>query len=179
MGSKNKIDTLWNVLRKPKYFLIAISVSFLFYSLNPVIKNWRFLISTFSSSGFIKTINLFTNLTIGFGNTIKESSHISIILVSILFGVLLSLIFYKIKIIKSEDKKIGIIASIGIFIGALSPGCAACGVGLLAIFGVSAATLSLLPFAGLEISIIAIIILTYSINKILEKIKNGNICNIK
>ena len=179
MESKNKISTLKEIFKKPKYALITILVSVLFYSLNAIIKNWKLLVSMFSSSGFFKTINLLFSLTAGFGNTVKESSHISLILISILFGILFSLILYKVKIIKSEDKKIGIIASIGIFIGVLAPGCAACGVGLLAVFGISAAILSLLPFAGLEISILAIIILTYSINKILEKIKNGNACPIR
>ncbi len=178
MDLKNKKQTFKKIFREPKYFSIAVLVSILFYSLNALIKNWRLLTSMFSSSGFLKTLNLLTSLIIGFENTVKESSHISLILISILLGILFSLILYKIRMIKSEDKKIGIIASIGIFIGVLAPGCAACGVGLLAVFGISAATLSILPFAGLEISILAIIIIIYSINKILEKIKNGNVCKI-
>ena len=58
-----------------------------------------------------------------------------------------------------------ILSGIGLFLGAFAPGCAACGVGLAAALGLGAGFLSFLPYKGLELSIIAIIILGYAIIK--------------
>ncbi len=105
-------------------------------------------------------------LLAGFGNTIKPLSYISIIIISLLFGLLFSLIIYKTKMIKTTFGKTGIFASLGLFIGALAPGCAACGIGLFSFFGLSSAFLIFLPFQGLELSILSIGILAFSIMKI-------------
>lgn len=86
---------------------------------------------------------------------------------------LFSLLFYKARSLKGEKKGFGIISSIGFFLGAFAPGCAACGIGLASLLGVSAATLSFLPFGGLELSIIAILIIGFAIYKV-----SDNSCKI-
>ena len=57
-----------------------------------------------------------------------------------------------------------------------TPGCAACGIGLLSLFGISAASLTFLPFKGLEFSILSIIILSVLIFEITKNISNGIVC---
>ncbi len=179
LKEKKIICTLKKVFRNPRYTLIAILIAITFYSINAIIRNWKLLHSINSSSGFLEMTKVFASLVAGFGNTIKLHSHISLIIISILFGVLFSLILYKTIILKASEEKIGILGSIGIFIGVLAPGCAACGVGLISLFGVSAATLALLPLEGLEFSILAILILVYSTNKISKSISKENVCVIK
>ena len=58
--------------------------------------------------------------------------------------------------------KIGALSFTGMFLGIFALGCTACGLGLVAFFGL-AASFATLPFKGLEISILAMIILTVSI----------------
>jgi len=180
---KMDINNMINVLRKIfgnfRYLGLAVLISVLFYGVNVLIPNWDNLTSFFNSSGLLETSKFFFILAGGFGNTILWSSYISLILISILFGVLFSLITYKTITIKKSTGKVGMFASIGIFLGALAPGCAACGVGLLSIFGISAAAITLLPFQGLELSVLSIGILSFSIFKISKIIDKGNVCEIK
>ena len=56
----------------------------------------------------------------------------------------------------------GILGVTGMSLGIFAQGCAACGIGLTAFFGL-AASFATLPLKGLEISILAIIILILSI----------------
>jgi len=174
-----EITIVWKkVFRNWKYVVLTVFIAFSFYSINAIISNWKTLPAIYSSIGFFGTIEIFLILLWGFGSTIKLHSYVSLILVSILFGLLFSLIAYKTTRIKTTTGKVGVFASVGIFIGALAPGCAACGVGLLSLFGLSAAFITLLPFDGLELSILSIGILSFSVFKISEGIHKGNACKI-
>jgi len=148
-----------------KYSLLAIFIAISFYALNVFIANFRALINLYSSLGFLGTIKLFFILMLGFYNLILFSSFISLVIISLLLGMLFSLIFYKINILKGNGKKFGLISIIGAFLGAFAPGCAACGLGLASILGLSGAFLTFLPFKGLELSILAIVILGIAIFK--------------
>ncbi len=171
-----QISNTWkNVFGNWKYLILTAIVAILFYSINAIIGNWKSLSLFYGSLGFFGSIKFFFILFWNFGQTIKFSSFISLIFISILFGMLFSLLIYKTKMVKTTIGKTSIFASIGIFIGVLAPGCAACGVGLLSLFGLSAAFLSFLPFGGLEISILSIGLILFSIVKISN---NMYTCNI-
>ena len=148
-----------------KYSLLAIIIAILFYAFNVFIANYKTLISFSSYLGFFGTIKFFFILMLGFKNLIIFSSFISLILISLLFGIFFSLIFYRIINLKKFDKKHGFISGLGILLGAFAPGCAACGIGLASILGLSGAFLTILPFKGLELSILAVILLTIAIFK--------------
>ena len=167
-----------NVFGNWRYISLMFFILLLFYSFNVFIANFDSLISFYNTSGFIGTLKLFSAFFIGFIKTRPLSSIISLILVSILFGILFSLITYKTKMIKSVSGKTGVFATTGIFLGILAPGCVSCGVGLLSLFGISAAALTLLPFDGLELSILAILILGFSSFKITKDINKGIVCKI-
>ncbi|MEX0932968.1 MAG: hypothetical protein WDZ77_02615 [Candidatus Pacearchaeota archaeon] len=174
-----QIFTAWKkVFKGWKYVSLAIFIAFTFYSFNTIIGNWEALTSFYSSLGFFRTIKLFFTLLLGFHNTVTFPSFISLIIISVLFGLLFSLIIYKTIEIKTALKGGGIFASVGIFLGALAPGCAACGIGLLSVFGFSVAFLTFLPFDGLELSILSIAILSFSTIKISQKINEGITCKI-
>ena len=180
MGIKDYLHVWGTIFRRPKYLIFSIIVALLFYSMNVLIPNISSLSSLYSSLGLFSTLSLFGKLMIGFGGTIKTSSYISIILITILFGMLFSLLAYKTSAINSiKDKKVGVIASMGLFFGILVPGCAACGVGLLALFGVSAALLTTLPLRGLELSILSIAILALSVGKISKDLLGCKTCKIQ
>ena len=124
---------------------------------------------------------MFVNLFLGFGNTIVWHSYASLILIALLLGMFFSLVVYRTKMsVKVMDKKgTGIFASLGVFLGVLAPGCAACGMGILSAPGFGVIAVNFLPFKGLEISILSIIILGFSVFKITDKISNGNSCSIE
>jgi len=88
-----------------------------------------------------------------------------------------SLIMYKVRVVKETGgRRLGFFASVGLFIGVLAPGCAACGIGLLSLLGLSAAFLTFLPYDGLELSIFAVGIMAIVIFKMSD---NLTICKIR
>ena len=159
-----------------RYLTLTVIVAVVFYSLNVIIKSYESLISLYSQIGLLGSIKLFFSFFIGFKSTTFIGVFISIILVSILLGILFSLIAYKTKMIKSVSGKTGFFVTSGIFLGVLAPGCAACGVGILSLFGISAATLAFLPYDGLELSAIAAVILLVLVFKITKDINKGIVC---
>ena len=162
---------------------MSVFAALLFYALNVLIANWNTLVNFYPNFGFLGSINFFITLMISFGAIIKTHSYVSLLIISVLIGMLFSLIFYKTYVVKiNGNKKLGFFAGIGLFLSALAPGCAACGIGLASALGLSAAVLTIFPFEGLEISILAIGILIYAIYKVsnssckvnLEKVKGGD-----
>lgn len=159
-----------------KYSALMIIIALIFYSINILIKEYSSLTSLYSQIGLLGVIKLFFTFFIGFRSTTFLSVFISIIIISILLGMLISLVIYKIKILQSVSGKMGFFTTAGVFLGVLAPGCAACGVGLLSLFGISAASLSFLPYNGLELSALSSIILLVLVFKITKEINNEIVC---
>lgn len=172
----NQIFETWKkIFSSWKYLALTLIIAIFFYGLNVFIVNWKSLIEFYPNLGFFGELEFFFTLAFGFWNLIKFHSFVSLVIVSILFGVLISLIVYKSRFGVKVGKKIGVFGGLGIFLGALIPGCVACGVGLVSFLGLGAGFLTFLPYDGLEISILAILILGFSITKITKEMY---ICNI-
>lgn len=175
----NELFSLWKeIFRNWRYIILTVITALIFYSLNVVVSDYSSLISFYSQVGFLGSIKLFFTLFIGFKSTTFLYVYITLIISGILLGMLISLITYKVKMIKSVSGKTGIFTTAGIFLGILAPGCAACGVGLLSIFGISAVALNFLPFKGFEISLLSAGILIVLIFKITKDINKGIVCKI-
>ena len=159
-----------------RYLLLAFFITVFFYSLNVIINGWRSLSGFYSVNGFPKTLNLLWVMLIGFRDTISSASFFSLVAVSVLFAVLFTLLIYKSKVhISMQDEEMGILGGIGVFLAAFAPGCAACGIGLASALGLGAGALAFLPYGGLELSLIAIVILGIVIFK---TTKNMYLCEI-
>ena len=175
MGLK-QIGTSWKeVFRNWKYVTITMITAFVFYSINVLISSWQNITALYPNLGFLKTINFFFIVWIGFKSTIMFHSFISVVIISVLFGILMSLIFYKAGFNVSKNKKIGVLGGIGLFFGALAPGCVACGVGLASLLGLGAGALVFLPYEGLELSMLSIFLLSFAILKISGDLYTCNI----
>ena len=172
-------STLREVFSNWKYALLAVFIFLVFYLFNVFVQNFSSIISYYSMDGLSIGTNFFVALVLGFGQTMGFTSFLSLVFIGILFGVLFSLILYRTKMVSAISKELGFFGSVGIFLGVLVPGCAACGIGLLSLFGFGAVTIAFLPFDGLEISWLAIGILGFSIFKISKDIKKGIVCEIK
>ncbi len=148
---------IWKIVFSEwKYSLLALVVAFSFYLLNAMIAQWKNLLSV----GFVNIDILFT----GFYFLVTKTSFASVIILSILTGMLVSLIFFQYNrvAVNVENKKYGVLSSAGIFLSFFVPGCAACGIGLVAVFGL-ASSLATLPFKGTEISFLAIILMAFAL----------------
>ena len=87
------------------------------------------------------------------------------IIIAILFGIIINLLRKRIKDSKEIRQKIGL-APVGVFLGILGGACPGCVTGLLplilSLFGISFSLLSL-PFNGLELLLLSIILMIVSI----------------
>ncbi len=167
MEWKQIFRTWKNVFTDWRYLVATLVIALVFYSSNVLISSWKSLISFYSTLEFFQTIKFSFTLFIGFKETIQFHSFVSLIIISVLFGMLFSLVGYKVNLGKgNEGKKIGLFGGLGLFLAAFAPGCAACGVGLVSLFGLGAGALSFLPYDGLELSVASIGILGFTIIKI-------------
>ena len=171
MEWKKILNTWKKVFSNWKYLIVTIIIALTFYSINVLISSWKSLISFYSTLGFLQTIKFFFILFLGFKETILFHSFVSLIIISILLGMLFSLVGYKVSIGRGDDgKKIGLFGGIGLFLAAFAPGCAACGVGLASVLGIGAGVLSFFPYDGFELSIASIGILSFTIVNVTKNI---------
>lgn len=177
MGWKQILSMWRKVFTNWKYLTATVIIALTFYFMNVLISSWGSLTGFYSTFGFFGTIKFFLILFLGFKETIVFHSFVSLIIISILFGMLFSLVGYKINIKhKVDGKKIGLFGSIGLFLAAFAPGCVACGVGLASVLGIGAGALSFLPYDGFELSIASIGIMAFTIVNVT---KNKYACKFK
>jgi len=175
MGFLKVVGRLKSVFSNWKYFLILIFTAFIFYYLNVLVSSWIVLDGLYSSMGFFRAFGVSLQLSFGFWEVAKLHSFISLVVLSVLFGMFISLMIYKSRIGLKSKGSTGFLGGIGVFLAILVPGCAACGVGLLSVLGLSAGLLAFLPYEGLELSIIAIVLLSITIFKITENLDSCKI----
>lgn len=178
-GIRDAFSVWKDIFKSWKYVLGIIIIGIIFYSINVLIANWQNLTSFYSNFGILGTLKFFVLLFLGFKSLLNTPTFISLIIISVLFGFLFSLIIYKVNLTKStEGKRFGFLPGIATFFAAFAPGCAACGIGLASALGLSAAFLSFLPFDGLELSILSIGILGFTIGKVTKDLSNPNVCKV-
>ena len=158
-----------------KYVLIVPVFAALFYALNALISNFGVLNYSLINGGFSKAFFLGLGIIYGFSRTILPSSFATLMIIGVLTGLLISIMAF--NFIKNGGVNMGLASSMGLFFGVIAPGCAACGIGLAGLLGLTAALTSL-PFQGLEISALAIGLLFFSVVKTSANIINGNKCLI-
>mgnify|MGYP001567333870 CR=1 FL=1 len=120
----------------------------------------------------------FTNLDIIVGNLGYNYMLWQIIfqtLISILFGLFVPISLYKILEFNSFSIKENLSSGGGTFLGLLVAGCPACSITLASYLGLSS-IISFLPWYGLELKIMATLLLFYANYSLL---KDLNICKIK
>lgn len=143
------IESIKISLKETKYKFIAIifgisAFAILYYFLVAKVANNSLWISVMmSGSGFI------------------TFSVVTILITSVLSGILFSMTLFKFNMYKSIEGK-GIFGFIGSGIAAFGVGCPTCGAFLFGLIGLPLA-LTYLPFRGLELQIVGIIVLMLSI----------------
>ena len=160
-----RFSTIKSVLKQKKYFLIFLITALIYLGIYYLIINY-----------FLTSFSLFFTIYV---KSYAYPAFILNIIVAILMGVNISLLIYRMKEF-ATDKKSSMMSGVGIFAAALANGCPGCFAGLfpviLSIFGISA-TLSILPFNGLELHGLSAVLLGASIFFLAGKTQN--VCEIK
>src|SRR3989344_6638243 len=155
-----------SVFGEVRYILLSFIVGILFYLFNVLVANLTNIKSFYSVLNLSAYLRFLFSLILDFRKVISLSSFIFILILSLLFGIFLSLLIFKTSTKIRIDKKTGFVGGLAVFLGIFAPGCAACGVGLVSLFGLGAGFLSFLPYDGIEISVLSIIVLIFTIFKI-------------
>jgi len=171
---KSVFVVLKKVFGNKKYLKIGIIVAFVFYLLNGFIVSRPRFIEFFELYGFLAVWKLFI-VSINYSYEILPETFIGIVILSLLVGMIIGLLVYRFDNF-AHIRGGNILATLGIFLGMAAPGCAACGVGLISLFGLGS-TLAVLPYNGREVMGIAIIISGLSVLMMSQKLYNP-ICKI-
>ncbi len=153
------------VFRQPKYLVLTFIVAIGFYILNALIANLSNIFVWSRTLGFYGTVRFIATLTFGFHHTITQLTLVTLVCIGLATGMLLSIIICKFQMSHQVRNNASFISSVGVFLAFLVPGCAACGVGLVALLGFGS-TIANLPFQGSEISLLAIFFLFFAIFKV-------------
>lgn len=160
----DNIKKSFSEVYSPSYIFLSVFVALSIFLFNVLIINYELVLNNFN-------LVLIFSLVRGAVDNMLISSFFILIIVSILAGILVSLLVYKMKRSMELNKSYGV-AGGGIFLGVLAPACTSCGLGLLALFGYGG-LLAFLPFRGLELGVIAVVLLGVGIvsvsNGIAEK----------
>lgn len=160
-----------------KYIAVLLVVSLVFYTFNVIAINLINLSSFYRALGIKGALDQFFTSFVFFYKTLPLEIYINLIILSLLTGILVSLLVYRWKYVKElRSRKGGVLAGAGLFLGVIAPGCASCGIGLIALLGLTASVASL-PFQGSEVTWVATILLLISIFMVSDKIGKGFICD--
>jgi len=146
---KESKQTISHILSLKNYFILFILVGIVSF-----IVLYELTLATITDQDLGILI-----MMLGFKNTFIEI--IALLIISLLIGLFISLITYKIRLTQ-ETAKSGIIGSIGIIVGFFSAGCPTCGAFLFGLVGFPLALMAF-PFRGLELKVLSIILMFVSI----------------
>ena len=99
-------------------------------------------------------------------------------IVAVLAGINIALVAYNIKTQRNKNMKNGTSAILGGALTAFTPGCPACTTSLSAVLGIVGG-LTIFPLQGLELKIVSIGALTFSIWWAMRNINNATCCVMK
>jgi hypothetical protein len=147
------------VYKKKLYLLVTLVIALLLFVFNIAIINYEVYLN-FESLKFVSDI---------FWGTISFlplHTLIFMTVASLLTGIFTSFLIYHIKSIGKTSYTTG---SGGVLLGLFAPACASCGIGLVAVLGLTG-VIGALPFGGIEISIAGILLLIIATFTLTKKI---------
>lgn len=159
MKSKNKNSprccnsriSILEVLSKKNYFILLLITSVFMFAI-------FYALTLATTTDHDPAIFIMMN-----GVNYTAITLVLFILISLLFGVFISLLVYKIKASSKGKKSLNIIGgSGGLIAGIFGAGCPMCGSAVFALFGAPLA-LFFMPFKGLELRVLSIILMLASI----------------
>ena len=167
MGVKESINVIRQIYKNKRYIylsLITAIISFIvFYKLT--------LVTIANNS-----LKVFIMMS---GYNYTYFTLLSFVIISVLFGIYLSVFIYRFKLIKlMKEKKgtsIGFIGYLGLIAGVFGAGCPTCGSVVFALVGAPLA-LMYLPFRGLELRLLSIVILLVSIYLLTRSLYKCDVC---
>jgi len=132
--------------------------------------------TVFGAHSFSYKWNLLIALLAGMWTAMSTLSLVLLIIVAILTGANLTLVVQRLRTIRASGKMSFMVGGSSI-LGIVGSGCASCGLPILAFLGLSGA-IFYLPFQGLELSVLAIVLLSVSLYSLIKRSAKQEVCAV-
>lgn len=170
--------TIRNELLSARFLCFTFLIAICYIILSLYLPNYRLVLSTITGGAPLTyKSTLFTELFLGGWAAFTPADSMLIVTDAILVGaniVLLARAMRKLRQQGAMELSVGGAAILGL----VTAGCSSCGFSALAILGLST-SFSFLPFKGLELHILATIMLFLSLYYMLKKLHEKIYCKIK
>lgn len=159
------INAFKEVYAKPGYIIVSLAVMVIIFSFNVLVINLKLLITHFSFSLLFDLLS----------NSLQLNIFIFalLLLLSLLSGIVVAMVLFLVR----KQVREGLAAGSSILFSIIAPSCSSCALGLLSILGLGG-FLSVLPFKGLEIGIVGVLVLIYTVIFLSKKI-NSRSCTVR
>ena len=97
MEIREKILTWYNIMKKGKYLFLTLVLTIVFYLINIFFSNFKYLKIVFNDAGMVKLLEALIFDSLNYYSFFTYPFFIGLIIISLLFGTLISLITYKQK----------------------------------------------------------------------------------
>lgn len=170
------------VLSKPWFVVLALLITMILVAINSLLPQRDLMATIFTSESFdwAARAKIVGSLLLTFGVNVTLTGKVLFAIITITAGISISLLVYYLKNRIKFDLAGGT-STLGIFLSLIGVGCASCGsVILSSVIGLSAtgAFVGFLPLQGLEIGLLSLSLLMWSIYSVSKKIQNPLLCKV-
>lgn len=158
-----------------RYFSIAIVTSFLYFAVAIYLLNFSLVQHTIIDTSPLQyKATLLTVLLEGSWSVLSHTDFFLLLTTSMLVGINIALAVAVIKRIQGMGNLRFALGG-GTMVGVVSTGCASCGFSAFSLFGASGAV-SLLPYHGAELYLLAIVLLLFTMYYNIQKLQKPLVC---
>jgi len=165
------------ILFSPKFLIPTISIASIYVLSTTYLMNSRLVIDTLIGSfSFTYKASLMLALLGGMWTAMSGNALVLLFLTAVLTGANLTLLLRQINLLR-EAQGLHFVVGGNTLLGLAGSGCAACGLPVLSILGLSGSVIYL-PLRGTELSYLAIILLSISFYLLLRSVYEKEYCQI-
>ena len=160
---------------RPKFIIPTLVIAVAYSVVSTYLMNFSLIkVALFGGFALEYKIKLLVALFAGMWTAMSGFGLTMLMVIALLTGANLTLVFKRAMDIRSFSK-LHFFTSFGAAFGLIGIGCAACGLPILALLGLSGSVIYL-PFRGIELSIISVVLLAISFYMMLKSELKSKIC---
>lgn len=180
--SRDVISSVKTVLSRPRYIALSAFVAVSLVIINSLLPQRELIKTIFSSETFSWSarVKIVWNLLVTLGANVTLFGKVLSIAVALTAGLSIALLVYYFRRRLQLDLAGGS-SLVGIILSFIGVGCASCGSVILSSFiglSATAAFIGFLPLGGLEIGLLSLVLLGWSIVSVTKKIQDPLLCKI-
>lgn len=168
MAKPEKLEKLENIIRRPKYLLLTISLSSISLAGYSLFNNFSLIEEYLRESQYSLVVSLIPSISARYFQTLPAAEIMLVTTISLLVGLNITLAVFRLLEL-SEFGRENASSFAGAALATFAPACTACAGAVVGLTGISSA-IALIPFSGYSIRILAIILLAgstiYTLNQL-------------